>query len=369
MSISRNKVAEMAGVSPVTVSRVFRNSALVTPETRQRVLAVGRQCGYFPNAAARAIRKGKFNRIAGVVVQYGSKGTSYFPNNGFLDPAVNELAEHGYSLVLEPMHLNLLNDEFFEPPRLFSELAVDGILGLPAGGIVPPQVDEHLAQLGAPTVWMSRNPGQHPHCVAGDEEANGRRLTRHLIDLGHRRIGYITFESPNYELQQRCHGVMKELQSAGLDTSNVLVGPRASCLVDLAEQLLDRTPRATAIMGFQRGAYDAISHTAMRRGIKVPEELSICYFASPWQVVISDYRPTVLEIAESQIAVTAVRRLLDLIEGRSPAEELKTIPGILRPGWTTAPPGKPWADGVERCEHDRSKCLYSERKVHWKKSV
>jgi DNA-binding LacI/PurR family transcriptional regulator len=367
MTISRDKVAEIAGVSPVTVSRVFRNSSLVTPETRQRVLAAGQKCGYFPNAAARAIRKGRFNRIAGVVVQYGSKGTSYNPNNGFFDPAVNELAEHGYSLVLEPMHLNILNDSFFEPPRLFSELAVDGILGLPSGGIVPPQVDEHLVQLGAPTVWMCRNPGQHPHSVVGDEETNGRVLTRHLIELGHRRIGYITFESPNYELKDRCRGVTKELQAAGLDTSNVLVGPRASCLVDLSEQMLNRSPRPTAVVCFHRGAYDAMSHTAMRRGIKVPEELSICYFASPWQLVLSDYRPTALEFAEHEIAVTAVRRLLDLIEGRKPAEEIRPIAGTLRPGWTTAAPGRAWADGIEHCEHDRSKCLYLDRMENWSK--
>jgi hypothetical protein len=50
-----------------------------------------------------------------------------------LDPAVNELAAFGYSTVLEPLHLDLRDDHFLTPPRLFSELGVDGIIGLPAG--------------------------------------------------------------------------------------------------------------------------------------------------------------------------------------------------------------------------------------------
>jgi len=129
MSMNRNKVAELAGVSPVTVSRVFRNSSLVDPKTRKRVLEAGRKCGYVPNSAARAIRQGRFNRVAAVVVQYGDVGTSWFPNNGFLDPAVNELAIHSYSMVTEPLYLDIKNDVFHQPPRLFSELAVDGILG------------------------------------------------------------------------------------------------------------------------------------------------------------------------------------------------------------------------------------------------
>jgi LacI family transcriptional regulator len=362
-------IARRAGVSTTAVSAVVNHSkgtAGVSEAKRKQILRAAEELGYLPNSASRATRQGRFNRIAAVVVQYGPKGTSYFPNSGYLDPAVNELAEHGYSLVLEPLHLNLLNDEFLEPPRLFSELAVDGILGLPAGGIVPPQVDEHLARLKAPTVWMSRNIGQHPHCVVGDEEANGRLLARHLIDLGHRHIGYITFESPNYELQQRYRGIRSELQKAGLDTSALLVGPRAACLVDLAERVLARTPRITAVIGFHRGAYDALSHLAMRRGIKVPEKLSICYFASSWQVAWSDYRPTALETAEHRIAATAVRRLLDLIEGRVPGDGLSPIPGTLRPGWTTAPPGKAWAEGVPRCDHGRGHCQYSDRMEYWR---
>jgi LacI family transcriptional regulator len=364
VNINRDRVAELAGVSPVTVSRVFRNSTLVDTRTRQRVLEASQQCGYRPNSAARAIRQGRFNRVAAVVVQYGDPGTAYVPTTGFMDPAVNALAEHGYSMVTEPLYLDIRNDDFHQPPRLFAELAVDGILGLPASGIVPPRVDEYLSQLGSPIVWMNREPQDGIHCVSGDEFGNGRKLAQHLIDLGHRRIGYIGFESPNYQLRDRVAGVRAALTEAGLDTGGILIGPRGCCLVDLAEQILDCGYDVSAVICFHRGGYDAMTHTAMRRGIRVPQQLSICYFSSTWQVVLSDYRPTSVDLAESQIGTIAVHRLVQLIKGET-LSPVDRVSGILVPGWTTAAPGQAWAEGVERCRHEAGQCLYSYRTAKW----
>ncbi|NLX04805.1 MAG: LacI family transcriptional regulator [Phycisphaerae bacterium] len=372
MAVTLADIARRAGVSKTAVSRVVnhsRGTAGISASKRAEILRVAQDMGYLPNAASRATRQGRFNRIAGVVVQYGSDGSGYFPNTGFLDPAADHLAEHGYSLVLEPLHLDLLDDAFREPPRIFSELAVDGILGLPAGGVVPATVDEHLARLGAPVVWMNRDQAEHPHSVMSDEEANARMLVRHLIDLGHRRIGYIAFESPNYVLSRRARGVLGELEAAGLDTSGVLIGPRASCMVGLAEALLVPRLRVTAAIGQHRGAYDALSHTALRLGIRVPEELSLAYFASPWQVVLSDYRPTTVEVAEGQMAVRAAARLLALVSGEEISEPEPPIAGTLRPGWTTARPGSAWAEGVRRCRHEEGVCLYADRTAHWRPSV
>jgi len=215
---------------------------------------------------------------------------------------------------------------------------------------------------------MNREPKEDLECVVSDEYANGRRLARHLIELGHERIGYIAFESPNYQLRDRLAGIRAELVSAGLDTSGILVGVRGCCMVDLAEQILNHSPRVTGVICFHRGAYDAMSHVALRRGIKVPEELSICYFASPWQVILSDYRPTAMEVAESEIGVTAVRRLAQLMKGES-LSPISPIAGTLRAGWTTSRPGEPWAEGIERCRHEQGQCLYSYRTENWIKHI
>jgi DNA-binding LacI/PurR family transcriptional regulator len=213
---------------------------------------------------------------------------------------------------------------------------------------------------------MNREKAEGSECVMSDEKANGQIMARHLIELGHEHIGYIVFESPNYQLRDRLIGIRTELEKAGLDTSNILVGPRGCCMVDLAEQILDRKPRVTGVICFHRGAYDAMSHMAMRRGIKVPEELSICYFASPWQVVLSDYRPTVVEVNEAGMGVSAVRRLMQLLKGES-LEPAEPVVGNFHLGWTTSRPGEAWAKGVDRCRHEAGQCLYSYRTVNWTK--
>jgi LacI family transcriptional regulator len=136
MAVRLLDIARRAKVSPGAVSAVVnrsRSNTVVSPETKRRILAIAKKLGYVPNAAARAVRHRQFMRIAAAIVQYGPPGTSYTPHNGYLDAAVNELAERGYSLVLEPLHLDYQGDRFFEPPRLFSELAVDGVLGAGVG--------------------------------------------------------------------------------------------------------------------------------------------------------------------------------------------------------------------------------------------
>ena len=70
------EVARLAAVSPMTVSRVFRDARRVAPATRQRVLDVCRRCGYVPHSAARAMRRGCFHRIAFVLTRYGPGGSA-----------------------------------------------------------------------------------------------------------------------------------------------------------------------------------------------------------------------------------------------------------------------------------------------------
>ncbi|NLX04724.1 MAG: LacI family transcriptional regulator [Phycisphaerae bacterium] len=338
-AMNRNRVAELAGVSPITVSRVFRGSGLVAEATRQRVIEAGRRCGYYPHAGARAMRCGRFNRIAACVVQYGPKGSVYSPNNGYLDAATDELAEHGYSLVFEPLHLAEAGDEFIEPPRLFSETAVDGVLGLPTGGLAPKEVDDHLARLGAPVVWMNRNPGECPVSVVCDEYRHGRMLARHLIDLGHRRIAYAGYGSPHYSATGRFAGIRDELVAGGLDTSALYLGPRPPQPTAMAERILDLSEPVTAVIAYHRGFQEGMLRAASLRGLNVPRDLSVCHFASAWEFELVDRPPTAVSLPEPQVAVAAVRALVELMDGKLP-EIPAPVVGELVVGFTSAEPGK-----------------------------
>ncbi len=358
MSVTRDKVAKLAKVSPITVSRVFSGLAAVSPKTQDRVFRAAQRCGYTPHASARSLRKGQFNRVALAVVQYGVPGTGFSPNmQGYMDAAAYELAQQGYSLVLEPMYMNL-KDEFIHPPHLFSELGMDGVLGLPVGGLATPQIDGQLKKLGSPVVWINRTPAEGISCVYCDERANGQALARHLLDLGHTRIGYIGFDSPHYSAWQRHEGVRRVLEESGLDLSRLVMGPRHLCINPLVEELLDRPDRPTAVICAHRIVFDAVVQHCSLRGIRIPADISVCYFASEWEVVWKEYKATVLAVPEREMAVRAVGRLLEAIHDGNLSEfESQPITGQVHPGWTTARPGESWPQGMERCDHSKGICV------------
>jgi LacI family transcriptional regulator len=359
MSVTRDEVAKLAGVSPITVSRVFRGSGLVAEDTRQRVIGVARQAKYSPHAGARAMRCGRFGRIAFALVQYGQPGEPYSPTNlyGYMNTATHGLAEHGYSLALEPLSLNL-QDEYIQSPRLFAELGMDGVIGFPSSGYVPPQVDRQLSDLGAPVVWLNRNTEAGLECFNCDEIANAKLLTNHLIGLGHKQIAYVGYDTPHYAGAQRHEGVRAALTEAGLTTEHVLMSPRHGCMNESAEQLLDDHSAATAAVCYSRVAFDTILHHAARRGVRIPRDLSVCYFASVWELPWADYKATALEVPEREMAVAAVARLLERIEKQPAADTPPAMPvGRVLPGWTTARPGEDWPEGVPRCDHEHGVCV------------
>jgi DNA-binding LacI/PurR family transcriptional regulator len=341
MTVRLLDIARHAKVSLGVVSAVVNRSksnTVVSPDTERRILSIAKELGYVPNAAARAVRQRRFQRIAGVVVQYGPRGTTYSPNSGYFDTAADKLAEFGYSLVFEPMHIKAFSDEFIEPPRLFSELAVDGVLAIPMTGYVPQQLDEKLLKLGAPVVWLNRKSDGNPNWVYCDEAAGARALVRHLAELGHRRIGYLGFKGLHYSAADRYEAVLGEMKRAGLDTSNIVMAEREASMVDEADRLLDVDPPVTAVICYQRRGYDALLHMAANRGILVPQELSIAYFASAWEVIGADMPKTLVETPEPLMAQVGVQILLNLIDGKETADIAQAVPGRLRLGMTTDKP-------------------------------
>ncbi len=340
MPVNQKELARLAGVSQVTVSRALRGSSLVSPKIRQKVMDASHRCGYYPRSDARAMRSGKFKRIACVVTLHSPKDRPHNTYSGYLDTAADLLAENGYSAIFESFYLDLRTNEFLEAPRLFSELAVDGVLGITAASPVMSYVDNRLAELGAPVVWVNRDMEEGIVSVVADEEANARILTRHLINLGHRRIGYLGRIGPHYSTIQRCEGVYQELKSAGYDTSGVNYH-ETNTEVASTEALLTGKPRFTAIVCYNLQAYLIALQVAARQGLRVPQDLSLCFFASSWEVsAFANFPATVVEIPEIEMAHTAIRLLLNTIEKHPRTEPVKPICGTLFEGGTATPPGE-----------------------------
>mgnify|MGYP000164651422 CR=1 FL=1 len=208
-------VAQRAGVSTMTVSRVINNTGYSSVETRTRVEAAIAELGYVPNALARQLRSKRTKTLALVVSDISNPFFTTIAR-GVEDVAVR----HGFSV----MYCNTDESESEEAQYLLMlvERQVDGVLLVPAGssGTSFRLLQAHRM----PVVLLDRRVArQHVESVRCDSEAAAHALTRHLIELGHRRIAVLTGRRAISTSTDRVAGCRRALDEAGLALEDELV--------------------------------------------------------------------------------------------------------------------------------------------------
>ncbi|OEV08276.1 LacI family DNA-binding transcriptional regulator [Streptomyces nanshensis] len=202
-------VAERAGVSSMTASRVLRGDPRTTSATRERVRAAADELGYMPNHLARSLRLGKGTGLVGLLV-------TNLANPFYSQLALgvdSQLAPHGLKTVIANTKQDLAGER-----DLVADLVarrVDGIVAVPAS-----TDQRHLAAAaagGVPVVLASRPPeGFEADCVLVDDFGGARRATQDLLAQGHRTIGFVGSPTTVYTGTQRLRGFTDALDAAGL---------------------------------------------------------------------------------------------------------------------------------------------------------
>jgi LacI family transcriptional regulator len=289
-------VAKKAGVGLGTVSRVLNNNPLVSEKTRQRVLEVIQELDYAPSPIARRLSTGKTQTIAVIA--------PFFTRPAFVERLrgiESTLAESTYDLITYNVETPERRDACFEDvPR--SE-RVDGVLIV---ALNPRDADmPQLLAADVPIVLIDAN---HPSLcsfnrVIVDDVAGGRIATRHLIDLGHRRIGFIgdlldirfNFTSS----PDRYLGFRQALAEAAIPfvPEYYAVGKHGRYEARrLAEEMLALDTPPTAIFAVSDTQAMGVIEAARDAGVAVPHQLSIVGYDD-------------IEIAEF-LELTTVRQLL-----------------------------------------------------------
>jgi LacI family transcriptional regulator len=239
--VTLRDVAEVAAVSPKTVSRVVNGDAHVTPSTRARVQQVITDLGFQPNLVARSLRVGRAD-VVGVVVE--SLADPFFAR---LVSAVEQAAHQRGLAVM----VSSVGDVPQRESLIVQSLLVRQVTGL----IVAPVAESHAYLAGTqqrtPIVFVDRLPeGIDSDAVLVDDLAAGESATRHLLDHGHRRIAFLGGESRNPTTQLRLSGYHRALAAYGLpeDASLVAVGSGSAREArEAAERLLAAPQAPTAI--------------------------------------------------------------------------------------------------------------------------
>ena len=266
-------VARHAGVSPMTVSRVINNETNVREKTRAAVNEAIAALGYAPNEAARSLAGATQVHIA---LLYSNPSAAYLSE--FLVGGLEKARSLNVQFVVEKCN----EDE--DPEDVIRRLlggGIDGVL------LAPPLADspealEVLRQTDTPAVIVtSSNAQDNVSAVSIDDYEAARTMTRHIISLGHRRIGFIKGHPNQLASERRLAGYLDALAAAGLPSSDELVAQGLFTYrsgLDAAEQLLNLPDLPTAIFASNDDMAAATVAVAHRRGMDVPGDLTVCGF-------------------------------------------------------------------------------------------
>lgn len=275
-SVTIKEVAERAGVSLMTVSRVLNKQSVVREETRVRVENAMRDLNYRPNMLARGLAGGN-SIFIGLVHANPSDG--YLSE--FLVGALNSCRQAGHHLVLEDLSVDSGNKSQADVETHLRSIGLDGIIVTPPLS-ENPKVVEALRVLGTPFVLVAHGNETPVDLAIGiDDKAAAQSMTRYLIEKGHKRIGFI-IGAPDQSSSQRRHaGYMAAMQESGLSVSETDVVQGAFTYrsgMQAAEKLLSSTRPPTAIFASNDDMAAGVIATAHQRGLRIPQDLSVVGF-------------------------------------------------------------------------------------------
>ncbi len=327
---SMRDVARVAGVSHQTVSRVLNGHPSIRDSTRERVVRAMDELHYRPNRAARALVTARSNTIG---VLAASAAALYGPvsSMGAIQSAGREA---GYYVAVAQL-ADLTEESIADGIDHLLAQAVEGIV------VIAPQerVLDLIASTGldVPYVTMQAGDQYAERELSVDQLAGARAATRHLIDLGHRRIVHVSGPLGWIEAQARLRGYQDELRASGLDVLPPIRGDWTAQSGYAAGEELLADPAITGVFASNDQLALGIMHVARDRGRDIPGDLSVvgfddipeaAHFCPPLTTVRQDF---------AELGRRCVARLVAEIESTAEPHPGNVQPALIVRA-STAPP-------------------------------
>lgn len=273
-SVTIQEVADLAKVSPKTVSRVINNEPRVRSDTRARILEAIETLNYRPNLNARGLASNRSFLIG----LFCEKPGDYLSE--FQAGAVARCRESSLHLMVEPWDVDSPMIER-QIDTLLGQLRLEGVILLPPLSDHPVVLKKlHEASIPivriAPKNHLSRTPS-----IGIDDYAAARQITSHLATLGHRRIGFMLGRPEHGATEQRYRGFVDEMRDRQIpidsdlvQTGNFAFGDGLLC----AERMLRAATPPTAIFASNDDMAAAAISMARKIGLDLPGQLSVAGF-------------------------------------------------------------------------------------------
>lgn len=302
-------VAELAGVSRATVSRVMNDTGQIKDTTRERVFEAMKKLNYRPNPLARSLATATSNTVGLVVTSY---------RGNFFSELMSEVQEE-----MEQLNKFLLISRG-RRSREQEQLAIQRLTDMCCDGLILHARNLHdgdllkMVEEDTPFVLLDRTiKGLENRCIAFNHVEAARTAVQHLLDNGHRKIACLTGPRNRLTAQLRFKGYLDTLRQNGMEVDESLV---AEADYDrpgghqAMQEILDRNPDITAVYSCSEemcvGAFDAFRE----RGISVPEDISVVSFDSVSVCTVLTPQVTTVHFPIKEMAAEASRVLSLLMQ-------------------------------------------------------
>ena len=328
-------IAAVAGVSVMTVSKVMHDAKDISAATKSRVRALAEKMGYLPDTAAQGLRS-RTSKMFGLVIPAMT--------NPVFARVVMAIEQQAYELGYDILLAHSLNNPEREEKcirRLLSR-RIDGLFVVPVyrqAQTAP--IYEELLQRAVPTVILGQ---RAPFCgkfvsVETDDVAASMNLTRHLVDLGHRRIAFFCGPQFNPWAAERFEGYRRALREARLEVDDRLIFNAGSTIEEGAKatlEMLNESVRPTAIIAVNDMVAVGAGDVLLNQGVSIPGEMSLVGFGN---VLTSEYFRvplTTVRQPKMRLGTAAVDSMTRLMRGERPAP--KRLPAEIVVRASSGPP-------------------------------
>jgi LacI family transcriptional regulator len=317
--ITIKDVAERAGVSTMTVSRVLNNRPDVASNTRKRVQEVIEDLGYAPNMAARGL-KGR-SRTLGVV----ATGIEYYGPSRTLASIERRANELGLSLLLS-LITNPETDSGEETLVNLLAHQIEGILwAVPEIGGNREWLYERVQEIDTPAVFLSAEPRSNISMSAVDNFYGGKLATQHLVEQGYRHIGIVTGPLSWWEAQQRLEGwrsvLIEHDMAADIDKLQSYGDWSPASGEAGLLQLLGQARSLDAVFASNDQMALGILKAAQEVGLRVPEDLAIVGVDDIPESAFFSPPLTTIKQGLTEMGAATVNMLYETIEAKEIGEK------------------------------------------------
>lgn len=313
MAATIKDVAKRAGVSQSTVSLVINQKANISDETRRKVLKAIEELDYHPRHAARGLAAKRSGNIGFILTDDHFSRAEPFYTKIFLGTEF-EARDHEFYILLTTVSAGFRPSE--RVPRFLLEHNVDGVI---LAGHVPDSLVEYIRRLRLPTVFVDYYPrvGRFS-AILIDNIDGARQAVDHLLDLGHRQVGFIAGEMSHPSILERFEGYKRALNAHHIRFEESLT------VTDEPAAGYENGYRATATL-VERGRLpsaifacnDAMAIGAVRwlkeHGYRIPQDVAIVGFDDIEEGRHVEPPLTSVRVDKEEMGAMALRRLVEMI--------------------------------------------------------